>query len=86
MSYRARQKVYMLRYKLKTAGYAESYLNEDLTKTRDELLFKARNFFKLGKVDGVLTSDGTILIQDKSQTITRLESQYDCDNFTQKLK
>jgi hypothetical protein len=64
-SYRARQKLYTMRTKLKDEGlgYQGVFVNEDLTRPRSELLFEARTLVKSKKLAGAWSADGNILIK-----------------------
>ena len=52
VSYRARQKLYKMRKNLKDNGYAGVFLNEDLTKTRSNVLYEARKVVKADRAKG----------------------------------
>lgn len=73
-SYRARQKLYKKRTALKDSGYAGTFLNEDLTKLRSQVLFEARKVVKADRAKGAWSSDGNILIRDHADIVHRLSS------------
>ena len=92
-TYRARQTIYQKRCLLnpkkregETAAVDKSgsttpiFINEDLTRTRSHLLYKARCLKRDGKLEDCWSSDGTILIKDNANkifpisNITQLES------------
>ena len=50
------------------------WFNEDLTKTRSELLFRARKAKKQGQIEGVWTSDGTVLVKNKKGLVVPLKN------------
>lgn len=62
-TYRARQKVYKNRSRLREGVNRGVYINEDLTRTRSNLLFQARQMVKTGKIDSAWSSDGVILLR-----------------------
>ena len=73
-SYRARQKLYKKRTALKDSGFAGTFLNEDLTKLRSQVLFEARKVVKADRAKGAWSSDGNILIRDHADIVHRLTS------------
>ena len=72
VSYRARQKLYKMRKNLKDNGYAGVFLNEDLTKTRSNVLYEARKVVKADRAKGAWSADGNILIKDFDDEVHRL--------------
>ena len=72
VSYRARQKLYKMRKNLKDNGYAGVFLNEDLTKTRSNVLYEARKVVKADRAKGAWSADGNILIKDFADEVHRL--------------
>ena len=74
-TYRARQKFYTKRTMLKDAGHAGVFLNEDLTKQRMNLLYKARMKVKSKCLKGAWSADGTILIKDNGDEVLRITSE-----------
>ena len=68
-TFRARQKLYTARTKLKTNGYAGVFINEDLTKHRSGLLYSARTLVKQRRLIGAWSSNGTILIKNNSNNV-----------------
>ncbi|XP_060575908.1 uncharacterized protein LOC132733306 [Ruditapes philippinarum] len=77
VSYRARQKLYSKRASLKSKGYKNSYINEDLTKKRSSLLFEARQLVKHKSILSTWSSDGTILAKDKFNQVHVINSEED---------
>ena len=71
-TFRVRQRLYTARKKLKTHGYEGVFINEDLTKHRSGLLFKARTLVKERRLIGAWSSNGTILIKDNEETVERI--------------
>ena len=80
-SYRIRRKVYGERTKAKVRGYAGVFMNEDLTKSRKELLMKARRMVKNNLMKSAWSSDGAILVRDLSDTKHRILSESDLAVF-----
>ena len=80
-SYRARRKVYGARTKTKDSGYRGVYINEDLTKSRNMLLMKARNMVKTKHIHSAWSSDGTILVRDLADNKHRIISENDLALF-----
>jgi len=80
-SYRARQKVYLKRSKLKDVGYNKTFINEDLTAKRSSLLFNARALVKSGRLLGAWSSDGTILIKDSKSKTHRVNNNDYLNSF-----
>ena len=76
-SYRARQKFYMSRSNAKSNGYKHVYINEDLTRRRSSLLFRARQLVKSHVLLGAWSSDGTILVKDTHNNVHRILSDRD---------
>ena len=66
-TYRARHSVYAKRMDLRnTEDWKNTYINEDLTSIRSEVLFKARNYVRAGLLKSCYSSDGRIYLKDKS--------------------
>ena len=82
-SYRSRQQVYKARSRLKASDYKNVYINEDLTKIRNKLLYDVRQLLKnkSSKVDGVWSTDGVILVKDTAGRIHRILSRDDLSPF-----
>ena len=81
-TYRARQRIFKARSGLKdTDDYEGVFINEDLTKKRNAILYAARRLVKHGKLRGCWSSDGTILVKDKSDRVTRINSSEDLMRF-----
>jgi exosome complex exonuclease DIS3/RRP44 len=81
VSYRARNLVFKSRSKLKNCGYKDIFINEDLTKSRSALLYKARILTKNGKIQGAWSSDGSILIKDHQGAIKQIQTYSDLSRF-----
>lgn len=79
-TYRARQKVYRSRALLKDKGYPNTFINEDLTRRRSSMLFKARQLVKNGTFIGAWSSDGNILVRDADSKIHRIDSERDLES------
>ena len=82
-SYRSRQQVYKARSRLKASDYKNVYINEDLTKIRNKLLYDARQLLenKHSKIDGVWSADGVIIVKDTAGRIHRVLSRDDLSPF-----
>ena len=80
-SYKARQAIFKGRSKLKTSQFRGVFLNEDLTKTRDNLLYQARRLLKNRQLNGAWSYDGSILIKDLHNKVIRISSAQDLDPF-----
>lgn len=80
-TYRARQKLYKQRTLLKDRGYMGVFLNEDLTKLRMDLLYKARVRVKSKFLKGAWSSDGTILVKDNADVVHRISCEADLSGF-----
>ena len=76
-TFRARQKLYRSRVQLKTSGYEGVFVNEDLTHFRTNLLYKARQQCKLGKLDSCWSDNGNILVKGSDMKIHRISSEDD---------
>ena len=74
-TFRARQKLYRSRSQLKGCGFEGVFVNEDLTHFRSDLLFKARQLCKSGKLDGCWSDNGNILVKDNHMKIHRVSSE-----------
>lgn len=82
-TYRARQKFYLRKTKLKEAGHKRVFVNEDLTRPRSNLLFHARSLVKAGRIEGAWSSDGTVLVRVK-QNSSFITKRIDCiDDLSQ---
>ena len=72
-TYLARKRVMAAR---KSLNRTQVFLNEDLTRRRSNICWKARQMKKDGRIQGVWTADGNILLKTNSNrvvTITSLE-------------
>lgn len=63
-TYRYRQCLFTARKLAKDNGYRDVYINEDLTKYRNDLLYQARKLVKSKCLLGAWSADGTILVRD----------------------
>ena len=57
------------------------YINEDLTKYRNELIRKARMMVQLKYIKNVWSSDGTILVRNGDEDVRRITSEVLCPVF-----
>lgn len=73
-SYQHRQKVMTKRSALKTTS-SPLYINEDLTKKRDDLLWCCRMAKRNHQLKECWTSDGRVLIKDLSDNIHRINNK-----------
>ena len=80
-SYRVRRKVYAERVKTKDRGYTGVFINEDLTKPRNQLFLKARKMVKSGLLKSAWSSDGTILVRDLLDSKHRILAEADLAVF-----
>ena len=62
VSYQARSKVFSARSKLKNSS-SRLFINEDLTRTRSQLFYKARQLKREKKITDTWTHDGNVLIK-----------------------
>ena len=81
VSYRVRRRVYAARTLTKTKGFMGVYVNEDLTKSRNELIGKARRMVKLKYIKSAWSSDGTILVRLGDEAVHRITSEDDLAQF-----
>ena len=71
-TYRARNRLFTARSSAKDKGYADIYVNEDLTSERSRLLYVARQLIKAKSLSQAWSHDGTILFKRPgSDTILR---------------
>ncbi|XP_060570971.1 uncharacterized protein LOC132729266 [Ruditapes philippinarum] len=80
-SRRSRNKILKKRALLKTKGHPKTFVNEDLTKTRSELLYEARQLVKNKVILGAWTTDGTIIVKSNTESIHRIVSKRDLSQF-----
>lgn len=80
-TYRARERLYKNRSKLKDSEFRGVFINEDLTKLRGEILYEARKCVKAGSLKGAWSADGRILIKNNADKITRVMSVEHLKNF-----
>ena len=75
-TYRYRQRFFNARKLAKDNGYKDVYINEDLTKFRNELLYQARKLVKAKCLLGAWSADGNILVRDDNK-VHRITSESD---------
>ncbi|MCG8048365.1 MAG: Mis12 domain-containing protein [Candidatus Thiodiazotropha endolucinida] len=80
-TYRSRQNFYKKRTVLKQKGHTGVFVNEDLTKLRSSQLYSARKLVKSDMIKGAWSSDGNILIKDKSDKVHRVSAPDDLVQF-----
>ena len=80
-SYRTRRMVYGARTSTKDSGYVGVYINEDLTKTRNKLLLKARKMVKSKLMKSAWSSDGNVLVRDNDDDKHRITCVTDLATF-----
>ena len=80
-TYRARERLFKSRSKLKDSEFRGVYINEDLTKMRGELLYEARKCVKAGKLKGAWSTDGRILVKNTADKIIRIMSLEQLQNL-----
>lgn len=85
-SYRARSKLMKLKSRLGSAGYKGVFVNEDLTQTRSDLFYQARQLVKKKLVNDTWTSDGVIIIKDAQNKKHRIETKSDLFTLKRKLE
>ncbi|WAQ97835.1 hypothetical protein MAR_022208 [Mya arenaria] len=73
-SYRARNKLFNQKTKLKGAGYGGCYLNADLTRTRSDLFFQSRDILRKKSITIAWTADGVIIAKCKNDRKYRIET------------
>lgn len=79
-SYRVRRQVFKKRTGLRNCGHTGVFVNEDLTRSRSELLFQARKLYKAELIQGCWSTDGTVLIK-VFDTIRRIQTEADLDKY-----
>jgi len=81
VSYRSRNKFFKVRTLAKDRGYKKVFVNEDLTRYRNNLLYQARMLAKDDKLLGAWSSDGTILIKENSNRVLRVNTADDLARY-----
>jgi exosome complex exonuclease DIS3/RRP44 len=76
-TYRARNAVYRARVGLKTRGLSGVFVNEDLTRMRAALFYKARQLAKEQCILSAWTYDGTVIVKDRNNKIHRILCEND---------
>lgn len=79
-TYRARERLFKNRAKLKDSEMNGVYINEDLTKRRSEILYQARRRAKSGALRGAWSFDGRILVKDHEDKTHRITSTEQLDS------
>ena len=79
-SYRARQKLLKNKSKLKSKGYNNVFVNENLTALRD-IFFQTRKLMRERLISSTWTSDGTIIVKDNQLKMHRLETHRDLERL-----
>ena len=81
-SYRSRSRVFQSKKKLENNSvFPKTYINEDLTKTRSELLYKARKMKNSGRLKSAFSRDGRIFVLDTNERRHLVTSVKDMDSF-----
>ena len=81
-TYRARQRVVMQRKLIKDTDY---YINEDLTRARSTMLYKARVMKRQKLIKETWTHDGAFVIKDNRDKIHSARSLQQCDELLKSL-
>ena len=82
VSYRSRQKLVQKRGALKSCGYAGKFINEDLTRSRSLLLYKCRELKRQGRIQDTWSTDGKILVKDRSGKICPVMTESDLSHLS----
>ena len=81
-SYNACRKVYKCKVKLRNIKDKKIYINEDLTKTRLELSYQARQLVKKGKYKNTWTADGKVfLLKGENERPKMITTKEDLDKL-----
>ncbi|ELT99532.1 hypothetical protein CAPTEDRAFT_198004, partial [Capitella teleta] len=78
-TYRSRKRVMDLRPR--TKEQQGLYLNEDLTRKRESILYSARCLKRERKIQGAWSADGNILIRDEHGKIRKINTQEELDTL-----
>ena len=78
----AKQRVMAAKNKLRTMPRCKIFLNEDLTSQRYSLLASARQLKKNKVIMDCWSYNGNILVKDKANIITRINTVADLDKFS----
>ena len=81
VSYRSRDKFFRKRRGARSSGYNNVYVDEDLTRNRSLTLFKCRELKRQGRIQDAWTSDGKILVKDRSGKIRSITPDGDLSAF-----
>jgi len=82
VSYRSRNRFYRARVRGKdTPALAKVYVNEDLTRKRNHILYECRQLFNDELVAGTWSFDGNIFIKDKANKVHRIDKVEDLVAF-----
>lgn len=86
-SYRARDMLFSKRKVMKDKpGFSHTYINEDLTYKRSQMLYEARQAMKAKDITGAWSFDGKLYVRDNSDTRRKLERQGDLEKIIDKCK
>lgn len=77
-SYRARERVFRARTKLKNSG-TNIFINEDLTKTRGQLAYNARKLKKDKAILDTWTYDCRVFVKNRAGVTRVVNNDYDLD-------
>jgi len=79
----SKQRVFNAKKKLYTEdeNLPRLFLNEDLTRRRSELLWRARKLKKDGIIQDTWTANGTILLKDARNAVASFKSLKELDNL-----
>ncbi|XP_053385838.1 uncharacterized protein LOC123539936 [Mercenaria mercenaria] len=75
VSYRAKNAFYRARFNLRSCGFPGVFINEDLTKARSSLFYKARQLLRDRFLAGAWTYDGAVVVKDANRKIHRVNSE-----------
>ena len=85
-TFRARQKLYKDRTKLRDSRYAGVFVNEDLTKHTSSILYSARKLVKERRLLSAWSSNGTILIRDNDDNVHKISMESSLDQYKMLLQ
>lgn len=82
-TYRARQRLYSKRKVLRDLPDMDKvFLNEDLTRTRGEILYYARRYIKDKQLKSAYSSDGKLFVYDNNETWHLIKTEKDLNAFS----
>ena len=73
-TYRARNRVFRAKAQLRQSDVQNIFINEDLTRERSELFYKARRMKKTRQIMDCWTSDGKILLKTNQGAVKSVVS------------